>query len=56
VVTLLAAIFLAYNQGCSAAGTRGTGVLTLFSCFALKWIESCFKMASFLDAFPHLFL
>ena len=42
-------------QGCSGAGTRGNGVPTPFSCFALKWIWSCFKMASFLGAF-HTFL
>jgi len=43
------------NQGCSGAGTRGNRVPTPFSYFALKFVWSCFKMASFLGAFPHLF-
>jgi len=39
---------ITYTQGCSAAGTRGNGVPTPFSRFALKWLWSCFKMAIFL--------
>ena len=35
------------EQGCSGTGTRGNGVPTPFSCFALKWVWSCFKMAIF---------
>jgi len=35
------------RQGCSEAGTRGKGVPTPFSCFALKWVWSWFKVASF---------
>ena len=46
---------LCYRQGCCGAGTRGNDVPTSFSCFALKWVRSCFKMASFSGAFPHLF-
>jgi len=34
-------------QECSGAGTRGNGVPTPFSRFALKWTWSCFKMAIF---------
>jgi len=45
-----------YKQGCRG-GRRRNGVPTLFSCFALKWVRSCFKMASFLWCvpLPHLF-
>jgi len=42
------------RQGCSGAGTRGTGVPTPFSRFSFKWVRSCFKIAIFY-AFPHLF-
>jgi len=42
-------------QGCSGTGTRGNSILTPFSCFTLKWVGSCFKLAIFLDALPHLF-
>jgi len=35
------------RQGCSGAGTRGNGVPTPFSRFALKWIGSIFEMAIF---------
>jgi len=31
------------RQGCSGAGTRGNGVPTPFSRFALKWVRSCLK-------------
>jgi len=44
------------KQGCCGARTRGNGVLTAFSCFAWAWAWSCFKMASILGAFPHLFV
>jgi len=43
-------------RGCSGAGTRGNSVPTLFSHFVLKWVWSCFKLAIFLDAFPHIFI
>ena len=43
------------GQRCSGAETRRNGVSTPFSGFALKWVWSCFKMASFLGAFTHLF-
>jgi len=46
---------LCYNQGCSGTGTRGNGVPTPYSRFALKWVGRRFKVAIFLDAFPHLF-
>jgi len=39
--------FYNYHQGCSGAGTRGNGIPTPFSRFALKWVWSCFKMAIF---------
>ena len=41
--------------GCSGAGTRGNGIPTLFSCFALKWVRSCFKMTSFFVCVPTSF-
>jgi len=40
-------LFRSDNQGCSGAGTRGNGVPKPFSCFPLKWVRSCFTMASF---------
>jgi len=46
---------MCYGQGCSGAGMRGNGVPTPFWSFALKWLWSCFKIASFLGSFPHLF-
>jgi len=44
------------NQGCSGEGTRVNGVPTPFSCFALKWVWSCFKIASFLGASHTFFI
>jgi len=41
-------------QGCNGAGTHGNGVPTPFSCFASKWVWSCFKTSNFLGAFPHV--
>jgi len=54
-VLLTSTTHVDHLQGFNGAGTRGNGVPTPFSCFALKWVWSCFKMASFLDPFPHLF-
>jgi len=34
-------------QGCSGAGTRGSGIPTPLSRFVLQWVWSCFKMATF---------
>jgi len=45
-----------YWQQCSGAGTRGNGIPTPFSRFVLKQVWSCFKLASFLGAFPHLYI
>jgi len=44
------------HQGCSGAGTRRNGVPTPSSCFGIKLVWSCFEMASFMGAFPHLFV
>ena len=44
---------LEWQQGWSGVGTRGNGLPTPFSCFALKWVESYIKnFARFLGAFP----
>ena len=40
------------NEGFSGARTRGNGVSTPFSCLSLKWVRSCFKMASFFGCVP----
>jgi len=32
-----------WHQGCSGVGSRGNGVPTPFSNFALKWVWSCFN-------------
>jgi len=41
-------------QGCSRAGKRENCVPTPFSRFVLKMSLKLFKVAIFLDAFPHL--
>ena len=41
-----------YAQGCSGAETRENGVPTPFSCFGLRLVRSCFKMASFFGCVP----
>jgi len=40
------------NQECSWEWTRGNGVPTPFPCFALKWGQSCLKMACFSGCVP----
>ena len=49
-------VHLTYDQGCSGAGTRGHSVPTPFSCFALRLVRSCFKMASLFGCVPTPFL